>query len=1174
MANIDSRLNLHRRARGLSVTVGVLLLAAAGTAGAGDLDICKAKCPATPPLPPSWTTNKGYVQCVEYAKYRAGMKDHTGDGWTYGDYPACVGPNGATHCVQEQAQPGTVLVSAAYENGTDAAGHVAIVECVWGDWAQLSEYNVEIPGGYGGHHCVNVKAARDMGTPYKFLRPFGKTIAVGQRCDDPIKINKVAVQPGANVENGTVAIDLLAPTCGRAKYTLHREVFGFVGGVKQKLADHSKSTPIADVLATHKDSFAGVPPCSEFVYRLEMVDYPPNTPVNQPKIKTTAPVSGVNLSEVEELGVQLDDILYGEVDVRWRHACPDYKGAGAIQYQVGYTRGDGGTPLPVVVPGKPIVVGKQTREHPVTKLFDATTYTVNVRSYLAGSVSAKGSEHTFTTKKAAKSTKTAVPQRPQLTADCKAGKLVATWPETAGVTEYALEVTAPVKKPAVPTAKVVPVLGTTTYVIDAPLEGNYSVKLQSVVGGQRSAWTLPVAQARDCVAEPPIMLPLTNDPCTGVKLAWDLPPEATVANLQRFEVVRTTVESGASLIVGSAGPAMRSYVDAGAPADKSYRYHLRAVYRTPEGQVLFSKDSAIAGPVQPASPPRSPELTSVAIEGDRVRLRFTDRAVNETGFVVKRWAENEAGALVTYQLPARAGTGQVMWDEPGALPAVDRSYRYRVYAARTPCSEATLSPALHVNSRRLLPPQAVTATATASGNTVKWTDLAKTATDYAIFRKKLTDAAWPPTPHATVGGAIRQWDDPDKVDAQYAVRALWAGDRATSNGPLSLPATVQRLPAAKACPVGSVVPELTSVTNVEDPGRSRLQFKYDPAPGAVTRVEYATKATGPWLALHETTATAGPLDVDVGMLMNQKLWLRIAGYDAGKGCVVVSKVQNAYPLPTPPPLPTLPGGAVCKQGLQVRWLDTSAWGTHFQIEYRVGQGAWQATPTQNGAPYGATGEWRLCHASLPAFTNYSYRIRSTVQVKNANAALELVSASLWSNDVDPIKNGNGELSLVNGNLEIPGPDSKQHGPIVGWSRGAWANHLPDYKRAGNQSLGVRFGYYSPDGETVGQVLAVNLEANTIYTFKGWVTGGGDNKGKVPFQIGYITDPTDPKTFKVLANKVHVLGATWVEVPGVSYPVGPNDPAIGQRLMVRLGGKAEGGETDIWFDNLSVSVVSK
>lgn len=160
---------------------------------------------------------------------------------------------------------------------------------------------------------------------------------------------------------------------------------------------------------------------------------------------------------------------------------------------------------------------------------------------------------------------------------------------------------------------------------------------------------------------------------------------------------------------------------------------------------------------------------------------------------------------------------------------------------------------------------------------------------------------------------------------------------------------------------------------------------------------------------------------------------------------------------------------------------------------------------------------------------------------------------------------------ANGDVEFH--TSPQFGWVDDWApSGAWSLHA-QFPATGYQGLGTSFGYYSAGtGEAVGQILPTRFEPGRTYTFKSFAIGGGNRTGSLPYQIGYLTVPGDLSTFVELARSV--VGLTedfWDETDGVSYTAGASGPEIGRRVVVRLGGGAEGGASDVWFDNLQLGV---
>lgn len=165
----------------------------------------------------------------------------------------------------------------------------------------------------------------------------------------------------------------------------------------------------------------------------------------------------------------------------------------------------------------------------------------------------------------------------------------------------------------------------------------------------------------------------------------------------------------------------------------------------------------------------------------------------------------------------------------------------------------------------------------------------------------------------------------------------------------------------------------------------------------------------------------------------------------------------------------------------------------------------------------------------------------------------------------------GPITLINPDMES-GPPTV-FGSIPNWGpNGGIADHA-NFAKPNNGSLGLYFGYYSAGStETVGQLTTEILQPNMTYNFRGWAQGGGDDVGTVPFQIGYADTMGDLTSFIPLATQSYVVGQDWGDLAGVTYVTGAAGPEIGKELIVRLGGAAVGGDSDIWFDSLSASVI--
>lgn len=161
------------------------------------------------------------------------------------------------------------------------------------------------------------------------------------------------------------------------------------------------------------------------------------------------------------------------------------------------------------------------------------------------------------------------------------------------------------------------------------------------------------------------------------------------------------------------------------------------------------------------------------------------------------------------------------------------------------------------------------------------------------------------------------------------------------------------------------------------------------------------------------------------------------------------------------------------------------------------------------------------------------------------------------------------ISLTNGDIE--NNTTGQFGAIAGWGpNGGWAAHS-GFARPGNETLGANFGFYSAGlTETVGQVTSHIILPQTTYRFWSFAQGGGDDTGTIPYQIGYAATTGNLSSFTPLATATVVLGNPWVETAGVTYTTGTSGAEIGKELVVRLGSGADGGSSDVWFDNVQAS----
>jgi hypothetical protein len=157
---------------------------------------------------------------------------------------------------------------------------------------------------------------------------------------------------------------------------------------------------------------------------------------------------------------------------------------------------------------------------------------------------------------------------------------------------------------------------------------------------------------------------------------------------------------------------------------------------------------------------------------------------------------------------------------------------------------------------------------------------------------------------------------------------------------------------------------------------------------------------------------------------------------------------------------------------------------------------------------------------------------------------------------------------ANPGLEYEGqPPSGQFKPIPSWGpNGGWQSHRL-FPRPGDAVLGRKAGYYSAGTkEQVGQQLTDAFAPGRRYCFRSAAQGGRDDKGTVPYQIGYI----DGDRKLVLTTRAVSVDGFWRETDGACHDVAAGAPEVGHPIWVGFGSGAYGGESDIWFDDLRVT----
>ena len=104
------------------------------------------------------------------------------------------------------------------------------------------------------------------------------------------------------------------------------------------------------------------------------------------------------------------------------------------------------------------------------------------------------------------------------------------------------------------------------------------------------------------------------------------------------------------------------------------------------------------------------------------------------------------------------------------------------------------------------------------------------------------------------------------------------------------------------------------------------------------------------------------------------------------------------------------------------------------------------------------------------------------------------------------------------NATMESNTTSQFGRIGNWGpNGGWALHS-QFQKPGRFALGQNFGFYAAGTtESVGQVLSTRFQPNMNYRFQGWLVGGGNNIGRIPFEIGFANIDGSLNSFVLISR---------------------------------------------------------
>ena len=269
--------------------------------------------------------------------------------------------------------------------------------------------------------------------------------------------------------------------------------------------------------------------------------------------------------------------------------------------------------------------------------------------------------------------------------------------------------------------------GTMTYIDTTVTPGNaYAYQVRAMNGVIASAFSNTASVAVPALPLAPTGLAAVLQAGPQVTLTWT----DNATNETGF-VLQRSLNGGAFATIASpaasANTGTVTYIDTTALPGNTYAYQVRAM-----NGVIASAFSNTASVVVPPVPLAPTTLAAALQAGPQVTLTWTDRATNETGFVIQRSVNG--GAYAPLATPAaHAGTGATTYID--TTVTAGNTYAYQVQAVNGVIASAFSNTAnVVVPALPLAPTTLAAALQTGPQVTLTWTDNATNETGFVLQR--------------------------------------------------------------------------------------------------------------------------------------------------------------------------------------------------------------------------------------------------------------------------------------------------------------------------------------------------------------------------------------------------------------------------------------------------------
>jgi large repetitive protein len=477
-------------------------------------------------------------------------------------------------------------------------------------------------------------------------------------------------------------------------------------------------------------------------------------------------------------------------------------------------------------------------------------------------------------------------------------------------------------------------------------------------GGDRVSAAEVAATTYGPTAAPTGVTP-TAVSASRIDLSWtDNATNETGYRIERRQTIGTA--TAFSLLV-NLGAGVTTYSNTGLAAATGYAYRVSAI--APGGAQVSAADATATTFAVTAAPTA---FTATAISKSQINLRWTDVAVNETGYQVERRLTSATvwGAAV----PLAAGV--TTYSDTTGL-SVATSYTYRV-SAIAPGGAVVVGPTVAATTFGVTAvPTGVTATAFSSTRIdLRWTDAATNETGYRIERRLTSDTSSSGPSMVAKPAALSLVANIAANTTSYQNTGLLVSTGYTyvisAIAPGGDPVSAAEVAATTYDPTAAPTGVATTVISS---AQINLSWNDNAANETGYRISRRLTSGTVWTDVATTIAGATTYN-NIGLTAGTGYTYRVSAVAPGGALVSAAADVSA----TTAAVTAAPTGftaiAISKSQINLKWNDVATNETGYQVERRLTSATVWGTPV----PLAAGVTTYIDTTGLTAATSYTYRV--------------------------------------------------------------------------------------------------------------------------------------------------------------------------------------------------------